>query len=138
MSDDDRLLAVQLSAINDRLDRSDQNTGKVFDSLNSLRVTMERQTTLMEENQRRFTAMERNQAQMQKRISAGDHAIDGIRNDFNSLVTRFVPVETHVKDVSGFVHFFIGLPKATKLLTLFFSFVIGAYGVVAIFHSIRG
>jgi hypothetical protein len=136
MSDDDRLLVVQLEAINGRLDRNDTNIGKVFDGINDMRVVLERNTHIVDEHHRRSLSLEKMQIQVQKRVNASEREVSEIKNSLNGLVGRLGPVESHVKEVSGFVHFFFGLPRAAKFLTVIFSFLIGAYGVIAIIRDI--
>lgn len=131
-NDQIKWLESQFESINNRFDKYDELVNKLFDGLKEVRIILERNTVTVEQHHSRSKTLERFQLKAQRRLELAEAEINEIKNSVNLITNNMKPIQSHVAEVSGWVHFFSGLPKVIKFFTLVFGLIIAYYGVVSI------
>ena len=148
-NNDDKFLAMQLESVNTRLGEFAELFNKLFETVNEMRVVLERNTVTVEQHHRRSTTLEKLQISLQKRLEQSEKTLASLKDVFVHMNTEvagiaadLVPIKSHVSRVSSaincFTGFFTGIPQFLKLISLIFGVVIGAYGVYSIVHDVFG
>lgn len=143
MADGDvKLSQTEMNAIYLRLEKFDTNIGKIFDLLNEVRITMAKNTHVLEEHHSRSTKLERIQALLQRRQRAAEKALQSmtdtlikVQEGIDALELNLEPIKTEVDSTKKVKIFLGGFGPIAKWLSLICGAIIAVYGAVAIIRD---